>query len=202
MSQCENTEGREWVCWWNWKNPNICLKTRRHTCRRRREIPFPKCSCCCELIWPRHSSEKTSRKLGLDINGICLKTALMLSPSLWFYCVHSNSQTQHFLCCLWYYLVVFHSEVQTKSFSCLIARSVNLQLYAGVSLRGIQWVDSTVAVVISSDPHLLSQLESNVSAAWGNITSVPQVHLAAEIKHQGLDTHTVYEICHSFEKQN
>ena len=66
---------------------------------------------------------------------------------------------------------------------------MNLQLYAGVTLRGIQWVDSTVAVVISSDPHLLSQLESNVPPARGNIASVPQVHLAAEIKHQGLETH-------------
>lgn len=63
------------------------------------------------------------------------------------------------------------------------------QLRAGVTLRGIQWVDSTVAVVVSSDPHLLSQLQSDGSTAAGDVVSVPQVHFTAEIKHQGLDIH-------------
>lgn len=67
---------------------------------------------------------------------------------------------------------------------------MNLQRYTGVTLCGIQWIDSTVAVVVSSDPHLVSQLESDVPTAEGNILSMPQVHLTAEIKHQGLDTHT------------
>lgn len=65
---------------------------------------------------------------------------------------------------------------------------VNLQLYAGVTLCGIKWVDSTVAVVVCSNPHLVSQLESNVPLAVGDILSKPQVHLTAEIKHQGLQT--------------
>lgn len=70
---------------------------------------------------------------------------------------------------------------------------MDLQLYARVTLCGIQWVDSTVAVVIRSDPHLVSQLESNVLPAEGDILSMPQVHFTAEIKHQSLDPkiHTV-----------
>lgn len=88
----------------------------------------------------------------------------------------------------------FHCEVQTKSFTHSIACSVNLQLYTRVALCGIQWVDSTVAVVISSDPHLVSQLESNISPAEGNVLSVPQVHLTAEIKDQSLDIKEMYEL--------
>lgn len=84
-------------------------------------------------------------------------------------------------------LLFYFCEVRAKSSNHFIACSVNLQLYAGVTLCGIQWVDSTVAVVISADPHLVSQLESNISPAAGNMLSVPQVHLCAEIKHQRLD---------------
>lgn len=67
---------------------------------------------------------------------------------------------------------------------------MNLQRYTGVTLCGIQRIDATVAVVVSSNPHLVSQLESDTSPAEGNILSAPQVHLAAEVKHQGLDTNT------------
>lgn len=65
----------------------------------------------------------------------------------------------------------------------------DLQLNAGVTLSGIQWVYLTVAVVKSSNPHLVSQLESNTSPPEGNILSKPQINLTAEIKHQGLETH-------------
>lgn len=34
----------------------------------------------------------------------------------------------------------------------------------------------------------MSQLEGDIPPAGGNILSMPEVHLAAEIKHQGLDT--------------
>lgn len=67
---------------------------------------------------------------------------------------------------------------------------MNLQRHAGVTLCGIQRIDPTVAVVVSSNPHLVSQLQSDGPPAEGNMLSKPQVHLAAEIKHQGLNTHT------------
>lgn len=72
----------------------------------------------------------------------------------------------------------------------LCFRSVDLQRRAGVALRGIQRVDPAVAVVVGSRPHLVSQLEGDTPPAGGNVLSVPQVHLTAEIKHQDLDTHT------------
>lgn len=64
----------------------------------------------------------------------------------------------------------------------------HVQLNAGVTLSGIQWVDSTVAVVVLSNPHLVSQMEGNFLPAEGNVPSVPQIHLAAKIKHQHLET--------------
>lgn len=82
---------------------------------------------------------------------------------------------------------IFRSGVCTERCA---ACSVDLQRHAGVTVCGIQWIDPTVAVVISSNPHLVSQLESDGPPAEGNILSEPQVHLAAEIKHQGLNTDT------------
>lgn len=67
---------------------------------------------------------------------------------------------------------------------------VNSQLRARVSVCGIQWIDSTVAVVVSSGPHLVSQLERNAPSAGGNVPPGPQVHLTAKIKHQSLDGRT------------
>ena len=63
---------------------------------------------------------------------------------------------------------------------------VYLRLYAGVAVCGVQWVDPTVAVVVGTTPHLLGQLYSHTPVTRGNILPMPQVHLAAKVKHQGL----------------
>jgi hypothetical protein len=63
---------------------------------------------------------------------------------------------------------------------------VYLRLYAGVAVCGVQWVDPTVAVVVGTTPHLLGQLYSHIPVARDNILPMPQVHLAAKVKHQGL----------------
>jgi hypothetical protein len=63
---------------------------------------------------------------------------------------------------------------------------VYLRLYAGVAVCGVQWVDPTVAIVVGTTPHLLGQLYSHTPVTRGNILPMPQVHLAAKVKHQGL----------------
>ncbi|KAF3846063.1 hypothetical protein F7725_003141 [Dissostichus mawsoni] len=41
-------------------------------------------------------------------------------------------------------------------------------------MRGIQRIHSTVAVVIRTDPHLVTQLEGNVPPTEGDILAMPQ----------------------------
>lgn len=64
--------------------------------------------------------------------------------------------------------------------------AVNLQRHTGVALCGVQWVYSTVAIVVASGPKLAGQLQCDVPPAGGDILSVPQVDLAAKIQHHSL----------------
>lgn len=67
---------------------------------------------------------------------------------------------------------------------------LDAQLDVGVALGGVEWVDSTVAVVVRADPQLLRQLQRHAPPLGANVPSVPQVHLAAEIEHQRLEAQT------------
>lgn len=67
---------------------------------------------------------------------------------------------------------------------------MSLQRHAGIAARGIQGIDPAVAVVVRSAPDLLSQLESDAPPAGGDVPSLPQVDLAAEVEQQDLDAQT------------
>ena len=57
-------------------------------------------------------------------------------------------------------------------------------------MGGVQRVDAAVAVVIGSAPHLLGQVQRHLPVGDGHVRPVPQVDLAAEVKHQRLQEKT------------
>ncbi len=141
---------------------------------------------CMHLLWFWHVQYRPTA--GCKLNVICsveLHLSLWLCASQCSICVVNTCS-----CALLSAVSVMFSIIDTVLFEHVLkaACSESSQRYAGVTLCGIQWIDSTVAVVISSSPHLVSQLESNSPPAEGNILSMPQVHLTAKVKHQGLDT--------------
>lgn len=61
-----------------------------------------------------------------------------------------------------------------------------LNLLQVVATRGIQRVDPAAAVVISSIPDLLSQLQRYFPLTRPHVFPMPQIELTAEVKQQSL----------------